>query len=154
MELHKMEEKPLFSVTLILSMVTHGSSQAWKFLFGATFLPINDFLAGFRKLCLKTNQKRRGKRSRLRTLRCRTQMRKKGYVGDWEHPGVSLERELMFLQSPKKSKKDKKKDDDEPISTENLSPIAHPLAQKKLVKKLHKTIKKGGATHCGPLKNS
>jgi len=43
--------------------------------------------------------------------------------------------------SPKKSKKDKSKDD---IRTpvEDLSPIAHPLAQKKLLKKLHKTIKK------------
>lgn len=29
------------------------------------------------------------------------------------------------------------------IPLEELSPIAHPLAQKKLVKKLHKTIKKG-----------
>ena len=29
------------------------------------------------------------------------------------------------------------------IPLEDLSPIAHPLAQKKLLKKLHKTIKKG-----------
>ena len=29
------------------------------------------------------------------------------------------------------------------VNEEDLSPIAHPLAQKKLVKKLHKTIKKG-----------
>lgn len=29
------------------------------------------------------------------------------------------------------------------IPLEDLSPIAQPLAQKKLVKKLHKTIKKG-----------
>ncbi|KAF6762116.1 putative RNA-binding protein L7Ae [Ephemerocybe angulata] len=43
-------------------------------------------------------------------------------------------------ESPtKKSKKDK---EEAPINTEDLSPIAHPLAQKKLVKKLHKTIKK------------
>lgn len=52
-------------------------------------------------------------------------------------------------QSPKKSKKDKKdkeKDKDEvTIPLEDLSPIAKPLAQKKLVKKLHKTIKKGGS---------
>jgi len=45
-------------------------------------------------------------------------------------------------KSPKKSKKDRSKDD---IRTpvEDLSPIANPLAQKKLLKKLHKTIKKG-----------
>lgn len=29
------------------------------------------------------------------------------------------------------------------IPVEDLSPLAHPLAQKKLLKKLHKTIKKG-----------
>ena len=29
------------------------------------------------------------------------------------------------------------------IPIEDLSPIAHPLAQKKLLKKLHKTIKRG-----------
>lgn len=34
------------------------------------------------------------------------------------------------------------------INVEDLSPIAHPLAQKKLLKKLHKTIKKGA---CGIL---
>ncbi|KAF8529015.1 RNA-binding protein [Hysterangium stoloniferum] len=39
----------------------------------------------------------------------------------------------------KKSKKDK---EEIVIPLEDLSPIAHPLAQKKLVKKLHKTIKK------------
>ena len=47
---------------------------------------------------------------------------------------------------PKKSKKEKKeKDEDEEIIVplSELSPIAHPLAQKKLAKKLHKTIKKG-----------
>ena len=35
---------------------------------------------------------------------------------------------------------------------EDLSPIAHPLAQKKLLKKLHKTIKKGAKidTFTGP----
>lgn len=30
------------------------------------------------------------------------------------------------------------------VNLEELSPIAHPLAEKKLTKKLHKTIKKGG----------
>lgn len=42
-------------------------------------------------------------------------------------------------QPRKKSKKDK----EIVIPLEDLSPIAQPLAQKKLVKKLHKTIKKG-----------
>lgn len=32
------------------------------------------------------------------------------------------------------------------IPLEDLSPIAQPLAQKKLLKKLHKTIKKGTST--------
>ncbi|KAF9568895.1 RNA-binding protein [Agrocybe pediades] len=42
-------------------------------------------------------------------------------------------------KSPKKAKKEK---EEVTINVEDLSPIAHPLAQKKLVKKLHKTIKK------------
>lgn len=40
-------------------------------------------------------------------------------------------------------KKNKKEKDEIVIPLEDLSPIAHPLAQKKLLKKLHKTIKKG-----------
>jgi len=44
------------------------------------------------------------------------------------------------LLQKKKIKKDK---DDIVINIEELSPIAHPLAEKKLTKKLHKTIKKG-----------
>ena len=51
-----------------------------------------------------------------------------------------LRTELFLEQSPKKVKKEK---DEVVIAVEDLSPIAHPLAQKKLVKKLHKTIKKG-----------
>lgn len=43
-------------------------------------------------------------------------------------------------QSPKKAKKEK---EETVILVEDLSPLAHPLAQKKLVKKLHKIIKKG-----------
>lgn len=43
-------------------------------------------------------------------------------------------------QSPKKSKKERA---DVVISIEDLSPLAKPLAQKKLLKKLNKTIKKG-----------
>ncbi|KAF8592345.1 L30e-like protein, partial [Ramaria rubella] len=39
-------------------------------------------------------------------------------------------------------KKEKKGKDELFIPLEELSPIAHPLAQKKLLKKLHKTIKK------------
>ncbi|KAF8484287.1 50S ribosomal protein L30e-like protein [Gautieria morchelliformis] len=47
------------------------------------------------------------------------------------------------LTSPEKKEKKSKKDKSEIIiPVEDLSPIAHPLAQKKLVKKLHKTIKK------------
>jgi H/ACA ribonucleoprotein complex subunit 2 len=45
-----------------------------------------------------------------------------------------------LLQSPKKSKKEK---EEILIPVEDLSPLAHPLAQKKLLKKLHKTIRKG-----------
>ena len=40
-------------------------------------------------------------------------------------------------------KKVKKEKEEIVIPLEDLSPIAHPLAQKKLLKKLHKTIKKG-----------
>lgn len=45
-----------------------------------------------------------------------------------------------MFQPTKKSKKEK---DEVVINLEDLSPIAKPLAQKKLLKKLHKTIKKG-----------
>ena len=47
-------------------------------------------------------------------------------------------------QSP--SKKSKKEEKEVVVNEEDLSPLAHPLAQKKLVKKLHKTIKKGAHT--------
>lgn len=47
---------------------------------------------------------------------------------------------LIALQVVKKEKKEK---EEIVIPLEDLSPIAHPLAQKKLLKKLHKTIKKG-----------
>jgi H/ACA ribonucleoprotein complex subunit 2 len=40
-------------------------------------------------------------------------------------------------------KKDKTIKDEDTAPIEELSPIAQPLAQKKLLKKLHKTIKKG-----------
>lgn len=53
---------------------------------------------------------------------------------------VCLTDSCGLLKSPKKSKKDK---DEIVIPLEDLSPLAHPLAQKKLLKKLHKTIKKG-----------
>ena len=36
------------------------------------------------------------------------------------------------------------------IPVEDLSPIAQPLAQKKLLKKLHKTVKKGAYHDRGP----
>jgi H/ACA ribonucleoprotein complex subunit 2 len=48
--------------------------------------------------------------------------------------------QTWFLQPSRKSKKEK---DEIIIPLEDLSPIAHPLAQRKLAKKLHKTIKKG-----------
>ena len=47
------------------------------------------------------------------------------------------------LQSPKKAKKEKKEDDEVVVRVEDLSPLAKPLAQKKLLKKLHKVVKKG-----------
>lgn len=50
---------------------------------------------------------------------------------------------LPVQQSPKKSKKEKKEKEEVVIPVEDLSPVAHPFAEKKLVKKLHKTIKKG-----------
>lgn len=40
-------------------------------------------------------------------------------------------------------KRAKKEKDEIVIPLEDLSPIAQPLAQKKMLKKLHKTIKKG-----------
>jgi H/ACA ribonucleoprotein complex subunit 2 len=40
----------------------------------------------------------------------------------------------------------KKEKEEIVIPLEDLSPLAQPLAQKKLVKKLHKTIKKGAHT--------
>lgn len=58
----------------------------------------------------------------------------------------------IFFQSPtKSSKKDKKEKEEKEevvVNLEDLSPIAHPLAQKKLLKKLHKTIKKGALSSC------
>ena len=42
-------------------------------------------------------------------------------------------------------KKEKKSKDEDTVPIEELSPIAQPLAQKKLLKKLHKTIKKGAS---------
>ena len=45
--------------------------------------------------------------------------------------------------SSQKEKKPKKEKDEPVVVPEDLSPIAQPLAQKKLTKKLHKTIKRG-----------
>jgi H/ACA ribonucleoprotein complex subunit 2 len=50
-----------------------------------------------------------------------------------------------FRQSSKKVKKEKEEVE---VNVADLSPLAHPLAQKKLVKKLHKTIKKGAILLC------
>jgi len=46
--------------------------------------------------------------------------------------------------SQKKTKKDK---NEIVISLEDLSPIAHPLAEKKLTKKLYKAIRRGMEMH-------
>ena len=43
-----------------------------------------------------------------------------------------------------KTKSPKKEKDEIVIPVEDLSPIARPLAQKKLLKKLQKTVKRGG----------
>lgn len=53
----------------------------------------------------------------------------------------SLKLLSTIFQSPKKAKK--KEREEIVIPLEDLSPLAHPLAHKKLLKKLHKTIKKG-----------
>ena len=47
---------------------------------------------------------------------------------------------ICSYQSPKKVKKEK---EEIVINLDELSPIARPLAQRKLLKKLQKTIKKG-----------
>lgn len=47
--------------------------------------------------------------------------------------------DMVDVQNERKTKKNK---EEISIPLEDLSPIAHPLAQKKLLKKLHKTIKK------------
>ncbi|TEB35839.1 L30e-like protein [Coprinellus micaceus] len=50
--------------------------------------------------------------------------------------------EMGHVAPESPSKKSKKEKDEVTVAPEDISPIAHPLAQKKLVKKLHKTIKK------------
>lgn len=52
-------------------------------------------------------------------------------------------REGRIEQVSKVTSKAKKEKEEITIPLEDLSPIAQPLAQKKLLKKLHKTIKKG-----------
>ena len=49
----------------------------------------------------------------------------------------------LVYQTEKKHHKEHKDKEEIVIPLEDLSPIAQPLAQKKLLKKLHKTIKKG-----------
>ena len=46
-------------------------------------------------------------------------------------------------KNPCRHKKAKKEKEEIIIPPEDLSPLAQPIAQKKLAKKLHKTIKKG-----------
>ena len=48
-----------------------------------------------------------------------------------------------YTNSAQNERKTKKNKEEISMPLEDLSPIAHPLAQKKLLKKLHKTIKKG-----------
>ena len=49
-----------------------------------------------------------------------------------------------FQTSHKKHKKEKVKEKEtEDVPFDGMSPIAHPLADKKLSKKLHKTVKRG-----------
>jgi hypothetical protein len=50
---------------------------------------------------------------------------------------------IIYYPLYNQSKKVKKEKEEIAVSLEDLSPIAQPLAQKKLLKKLHKTIKKG-----------
>ena len=58
---------------------------------------------------------------------------------------VSIDRshahQQQVTKKPKREKKEKK--DEVVVPVEDLSPIAHPLAQRKLLKKLNKTVKKG-----------
>ena len=61
-------------------------------------------------------------------------------VSDQYHLGQqSNTRTQKTVKSPKKER------DEIIIPLEDLSPIAHPLAQKKLLKKLQKTIKRGAS---------
>lgn len=58
---------------------------------------------------------------------------------------VSTDRTHVYQpQVAKKPKREKKEKQGEiVVPVEELSPIAHPLAQKKLLRKLNKTVKKG-----------
>jgi H/ACA ribonucleoprotein complex subunit 2 len=66
-------------------------------------------------------------------------------VGDQFRLGQqqSNTRTQKTVKSPKKEERD-----EIVIPLEDLSPIAHPLAQKKLMKKLQKTIKRGESSQC------
>ncbi|KAJ1308647.1 hypothetical protein OPQ81_004341 [Rhizoctonia solani] len=57
---------------------------------------------------------------------------------------MAVTQEALGVEVVKEKKAKKEKDEKESIvvPVEELSPIAHPLAGKKLVKKLHKTVKK------------
>ena len=50
---------------------------------------------------------------------------------------------LQVTKKPKKEKKEKRGEIVVPV--EELSPLAHPLAQRKLLKKLNKAVKTGGS---------
>ncbi len=56
---------------------------------------------------------------------------------------VQVKNQEFDLHFTPKSPRKAPKEGDILIPVEDLLPIAHPLAQKKLAKKLHKTVKKG-----------
>jgi hypothetical protein len=78
-----------------------------------------------------------------RSRGCRNGRQRRGYQGIFFL--VPADRAHAHQQQvTKKSKKEKKERQDEVVvPVDELSPIAHPLAQRKLLKKLNKTVKKG-----------
>ena len=56
----------------------------------------------------------------------------------------SVVKKVKKVKKSKESKKDKSEGKDLQIPADALSPIAHPLAGRKLAKKTLKTVKKGG----------
>lgn len=94
-------------------------------------------------LWARTRARRKRKRERRKRWRLprRLRMSKCRMHPQWVSYASTCAQRLTRGQPRKKAKKEK---EEIVIPLEDLSPIAQPLAQKKLVKKLHKTIKKGG----------